>query len=405
MAWLYAMVPPRQSLIDVPLRPPRQPLIDALRGFALLGVFLVNLRFYSLDALLDEAAQQALPSAALDHAVRTGMGWLVDMKAVTIFSLLFGMGFAMQMEMRPGLVPHLRRMGALALIGLLHATVLWWGDILLTYAVVGLLLPLFRHLGNRGLLVAGLVAALFLPPLLSPWMREWVLTLTPRTQMYGNALDALSSGTLWQAWWQNLVLGGWVRLTNWALLLFVLGRFLLGYWAGRRGLLQRPEQHLPLLWGLCVGGAVVGAVFLCIEAAAPALKAHWPLLRDGVPGYLLRVSYRVAPLALGIAIACGFALLYLRPWAERGLRVLVPAGRMTLSNYLLQSLVCVPLFAGFGLGIGPSHGLWPVLLVAAIVFPLQLWLSTWWLRRYYFGPAEWLWRSLSDGQRLPMRRA
>jgi len=392
-------------LIDVPLRPPRQPLIDALRGFALLGVFLVNLRFYSLDALLDEAAQQALPSAALDHAVRTGMGWLVDMKAVTIFSLLFGMGFAMQMEMRPGLVPHLRRMGALALIGLLHATVLWWGDILLTYAVVGLLLPLFRHLGNRGLLVAGLVAALFLPPLLSPWMREWVLTLTPRTQMYGNALDALSSGTLWQAWWQNLVLGGWVRLTNWALLLFVLGRFLLGYWAGRRGLLLRPGEHLSLLWGLCVGGAVVGVVFLCIEAAAPALKAQWPLLRDGVPGYLLRVSYRVAPLALGIAIACGFALLYLRPWAERGLRVLVPAGRMTLSNYLLQSLVCVPLFAGFGMGIGPSHGLWPVLLVAAIVFPLQLWLSAWWLRRYYFGPAEWLWRSLSEWQRLPMRRA
>jgi len=236
-------------------------------------------------------------------------------------------------------------------------------------------------------------------------MREWVLTLTPRTQMYGNALDALSSGTLWQAWWQNLVLGGWVRLTNWALLLFVLGRFLLGYWAGRRGLLQRPEQHLPLLWGLCVGGAMVGVVFLCIEAAAPALKAHWPLLRDGVPGYLLRVSYRVAPLALGIAIACGFALLYLRPWAERGLRVLVPAGRMTLSNYLLQSLVCVPLFAGFGLGIGPLHGLWPVLLVAAIVFPLQLWLSAWWLQRYYFGPAEWLWRSLSEWQRLPMRRA
>lgn len=399
------MGPPRQSLNDAPPRPPRQPLIDALRGFALLGVFLVNLRFYSLDALLDEAAQQALPSAALDHAVRTGMGWLVDMKAVTIFSLLFGMGFAMQMEMRPGLVPHLRRMGALVLIGLLHATVLWWGDILLTYAVVGLLLPLFRHLGNRGLLVAGLVAALFLPALLSPWMREWVLTLTPRTQMYGNALDALSSGTLWQAWWQNLVLGGWVRLTNWALLLFVLGRFLLGYWAGRRGLLQRPGEHLSLLWGLCVGGAVVGVVFLCIEAAAPALKAQWPLLRDGVPGYLLRVSYRVAPLALGIAIACGFALLYLRPWAERGLRVLAPAGRMTLSNYLLQSLVCVPLFAGFGLGIGPSHGLWPVLLVAAIVFPLQLWLSAWWLRRYYFGPAEWLWRSLSEWQRLPMRRA
>jgi len=390
--------------IGAPVRVPRQPLIDALRGFALLGVFLVNLRFYSLDALLDDATQQALPSAGLDQVLRTGMGWLVDMKAVTIFSLLFGLGFAMQMEARPGLGPHLRRMAALALIGLLHATVLWWGDILLTYAVVGLLLPLFRHLGNRALVVAGLVCALFLPPLLSPWMREWVMTLAPRAQMYAHALDALSNGTLWQAWWQNLVLGGWVRLTNWALLFFVLGRFLLGYWAGRRGLLQYPERHLRLLRSLCVGGAIVAAAFLCVETWAPALKAQWPVLRAGVPGYLLRVSYRVAPLALGIAIACGFALLYLRPWAERGLRVLVPAGRMTLSNYLLQSLVCVPLFAGFGLGIGYSHGLWPMLLVAAIVFPLQLWLSAWWLRRFYFGPAEWLWRSLSEWQRLPMRR-
>lgn len=398
------MTPARPLSTDACPRAPRQPLIDALRGFALLGVFLVNLRFYSLDALLEEATQQALPSAGLDQLLRTGMGWLVDMKAVTIFSLLFGLGFAMQMEARPGVVAHLRRMGALALIGLLHATVLWWGDILLTYALVGLLLPLFRPLGNRGLVVAGLVCALFLPPLLSPWMREWVMTLAPRAQMYGNALAALSTGSLWDAWWQNLVLGGWVRLTNWALLFFVLGRFLLGYWAGRRGLLQQPRQHLPLLRGLCVGGAVIGLLFLCLDAQAPALKAQWPVLRAGLPGYLLRVGYRVAPLALGIAIACGFALLYLRPWAERWLRVLVPAGRMTLSNYLLQSLVCVPLFAGFGLGVGYAHGLWPVLLVAAMGFPLQLWLSAWWLQRYYFGPAEWLWRSVSEWQRLPMRR-
>lgn len=388
------------------MRPPRQPLIDALRGFALLGVFLVNLRFFSLDALLDEAAQQALPSAGLDQALRTGMGWLVDLKAVTLFSLLFGMGFAMQMDARgpAGIAPHLRRMLALALIGLLHATLLWWGDILLTYALVGLLLPLFRRLNGRGLVVMGLLFALFLPPLLSPWMRDWVLTLTPRAEVYAQGLASLSSSSVAKAWWQNLMLGGWVRLTNWALLFFVLGRFLLGYWAGRQGLLQAPCEHRRTLGWLCVGGAAMAAVFLALEAAAPALKHALPALRSGVPGYLLRVSYRVAPLALGIAIAAAFALLYLRPWAERWLCLLAPAGRMALSNYLLQSAICVPLFAGFGLGIGPYHGLWPILPVAAIVFPLQLWLSAAWLRRYYFGPAEWLWRSLSEGRRLPMTR-
>lgn len=111
-------------------RPPRLPLIDALRGFALLGVFLVNLRFFSLDALMTEAAQQALPSAALDHALRTGMEWLLDMKAITLFSLLFGMGVAMQKEDNtPGrMAAHLRRMAVLPVIGLLHSVLLWWGD-------------------------------------------------------------------------------------------------------------------------------------------------------------------------------------------------------------------------------------------------------------------------------------
>lgn len=387
-------------------RPPRQPLIDALRGFALLGVFLVNLRFFSLDALMTEAAQQALPSAALDHALRTGMEWLLDMKAITLFSLLFGMGVAMQMEGNtPGrMAAHLRRMAVLLVIGLLHSVLLWWGDILLVYAVVGLLLPLFRHLGNRALLVSGVAIALLLPPLLSPWIRDWVALLTPRAQMNAMALDALANGTLAQAWWRNLQLAAWLKLSNWALLFFVLGRFLLGYWAGRRGLLQQPQAHLPLLRSLAAGGLLLGAAFLWIDAAADVLKQAWPVLRGGVPGYLLRVSYRVAPLALGIAAAAIFALLYLRPWAERVLRVFVPAGRMALSNYLLQSAICVPLFAGFGLGIGPLHGLWPVLLVAAVVFPLQLWVSAWWLRGHRFGPVEWLWRSASEGQWLPLRR-
>ncbi|WMJ70917.1 DUF418 domain-containing protein [Stenotrophomonas sp. 24(2023)] len=387
-------------------RTPRQPLIDALRGFALLGVFLVNLRFFSLDALLTETAQQGLPHPLLDQAIRTSMEWLVDLKAIALFSLLFGMGVAMQLdERRPGSVAaHLRRMGVLLLIGLLHSALLWWGDILLTYALVGLLLPLFRRFSDRGLLLAGLFFALLLPPLLSPWIREWVALLTPRAQMNAQALQALSAGSLGQAWWHNLQMAGWLRLSNWALLLFVLGRFLLGYWAGRRGVLQQPAQHLPLLRGIALWGLVLAAVFLWVDTNADLLKQAWPALRSGVPGYLLRVSYRVAPLALGLAAAAIFTLLYLRPWAERVLRVFIPAGRMALTNYLLQSLICVPLFAGFGAGIGPWQGLWPVLLVAALVFPLQLWASAWWLRGHYFGPVEWVWRSASEGRALPMRR-
>ncbi|MGQ5675291.1 hypothetical protein ACUJ4Z_14985, partial [Lacticaseibacillus paracasei] len=88
----------------------------------------------------------------------------------------------------------------------------------------------------------------------------------------------------------------WLKLSNWALLFFVLGRFLLGYWAGRRGLLQQPQAHRPLLRSIALGGLLLTAAFLWIDAHADALKQAWPVLRTGVPGYLLRVAYRVAPL-------------------------------------------------------------------------------------------------------------
>ncbi|KAF1012735.1 MAG: hypothetical protein GAK31_03952 [Stenotrophomonas maltophilia] len=386
-------------------RTPRQPLIDALRGFALLGVFLVNLRFFSLDALLTDSAQQGLPHPLLDQAIRTSMEWLVDMKAITLFTLLFGMGVAMQLDTRRSgsVAMHLRRMGVLLLIGLLHSALLWWGDILLTYALVGLLLPLFRRCSDRSLLLWGVCIA-FLPALLSPWVRQWVALLLPRADMNAALVQALASGSPVQAAWHNLLFAAWMRLTNWGLLFFVLGPFLLGYWAGRRGVLQQPLQHLPLLRALALGGLLLGAVFLWVDNHADALKQAWPALRSGVPAFLLRVAYRVAPLALGIAAAALFALLYLQPWAERVLRMFIPAGRMALTNYLAQSLICVPLFAGFGAGIGPWQGLWPALLVAALVFPLQLWASAWWLRGHYFGPVEWLWRSASEGRWLPLRR-
>lgn len=391
---------------DARLARPRHELIDALRGFALLGVFLVNLTFLSLYAFLPEAERAGLATARLDGIVAVAMTWLVDVKAITVFSLLFGLGFALQME-RAGAGSsrrHVRRMLGLAAIGIVHGWFVWWGDILLTYAVVGLLLPLFRHASARMLIALGLAFALLLPPLLSPWVRPLLQGLPRAGEVYAQALQAFGSDGWSAVLVQNIATAQWARVANWALLLFVLGRFLLGYWAGRTGLLQYPQRHRALLWRLFVGALVVGVLGMLVEAFQAAWRERFPPLNGEFCKYAIRVVMRAAPLALGVAGACGFALLYLFEPARRWLCRLAPVGRMALTHYLLQSFIGIALFYGIGLGLGPRHGLAVVMMIGVAVFVLQVMVSHWWLQRFHFGPVEWAWRWLTYGRRPELRR-
>ncbi|MDR6841451.1 DUF418 domain-containing protein [Pseudoxanthomonas sacheonensis] len=384
----------------------RHDLIDALRGFALGGVLMVNLASLTLYEFLPDAARASLPTAGFDAIALQAMELLVNIKFITLFSLLFGLGFSLQMERaqaKGGLARFVRRLLILLAIGLIHSYFIWWGDILLTYAVVGLLLVCFRHASNRVLLAAGLTLALLLPPLLSPYMREVLSEWPKQAEAYAGALVAFSSPSLTEALRGNIDMANWARVSNWALLCFVLGRFLLGYWAGRRGLLQYPHRHKVLIVRLfwwCLG---IGVAMTVLQFTQAGLRQHYPLLDSEASKFLIRVLLRAGPLALGIAYATGFALLFLRPWWRRGLGVLAPMGRMALTHYLSQSLIGIGLFYAIGLGIGPRWGLagWGLAWVA--IFTTQIALSHWWLARFRFGPMEWAWRSLTYGRRQPMR--
>lgn len=386
----------------------RHVLIDALRGCALLGVFLVNLRAISLYDFLDEAGRAALPTARFDAAADAAMGLLVDVKAITVFSLLFGVGFALQMarigdDDAAGVRRYLRRLAVLAAIGLLHAVFVWWGDILLTYAVVGVALLAFRHASPRTLLAAGVVCAILLPPLLSPWMRDWLAHVPKQADAYAAAYAGFASPSIVDAFRANVDLALWARTANWALVGFVLGRFLLGDWAGRTGLLQAPDAHRARLQWICGVAFAIALAALWLSSVQADLRVRWPLLDTATGKYAIRAALRLEPLAGGIAFASGFALLYLRLAWRNLLSVFAPVGRMALTHYLLQSVVCVPVFYGFGLGVGPRFGMVAVLAGGIGVFALQVVASRWWLRRYRFGPVEWGWRALTYGARPPFR--
>ncbi len=387
----------------------RHEVIDALRGFALAGVALVNLRYLSLYALLPKETREALPSAGFDGVVLSLMGWLLDAKFITLFSLLFGLGFALQVERDDRAASagdarrYLRRVLGLALIGALHGWCLWWGDILLTYAAVALLMLPLSRLGDRMLLLLALVLAL-LPGLVAPWVRPWLPPLPSGPEAFAQGLAAFSTPSLAVAFQGNAELANWARMSNWGLLCFVLSRFLLGYWAGRRGLLQDPARHLGLLRRLCIGGGLLGLALLLVAGLQAELREAVPLLQAPLARRALRMVGRLESIAIGVAYASGFVLLFLQPAWRRWLGAFAPVGRMALTHYLLQSVAGVGLFYAIGFGIGPGGGLWPVLLAWAAIFGLQLWISPYWLARYHHGPVEWLWRWSTRGERPPFRR-
>ncbi len=386
----------------------RHDVIDALRGFALLGVWLVNLLSLSLYEFMDAARRSALPTAGFDALAGEAMAWLVNIKFITLFSLLFGVGFALQLERaqargQDALARYVRRLLVLLAIGAVHAWCVWWGDILFTYAVVALLLIPFRRASDRVLLAAGVVVAL-LPPLLAPLVRPLLPALPGQPDMYARASVAFASGGWAQVLEVNREMSSWARISNWALVCFVLGRFLLGYWAGRKGLLQAPEAHRPLLRRILAGALLAWLLATVLGLVQAPLRAAWPAIDIEPVKIAIRMLLRVAPLALGIAYAAGFVLLFLRVgWAKR-LGILAPLGRMALSNYLAQSVLGIAVFYGVGLGVGPAWGMVGVLLAWLAVLALQLWWSHRWLQRFTHGPVEWLWRWATHGQRPRLRR-
>jgi len=371
-------------------------LIDALRGFALAGVLLANLHPFSLYEFLDEAARMRLPTYGFDVWARYATNLMVTGKALTLFSLLFGIGFCTQLERAQakgvGLAPYLRRTVALLLIGCLHTYLLWWGDILLTYALLAFVLIAFRRLSNRMLLISGLVLALSWP-LLKPVIEHLQPNgLAGVPQMHAANLAAFSSNSPAAVFTQNIAYSHWNRWAGWGVPPFVFAGFLLGYWAGRMRVLSEPHAHRALLFTVAVVGGSVGLATSIAEPRIELAGLHVLLQRLG-------------PLGMACAYGACFALLFHRPAWHRWLRRLAPFGRMALTNYLLQTVLCVALFYGIGLGLGPNGG-YPVrFLVFAAMLTGQIAFSHWWLARYRFGPVEWAWRCATYAHLQPLRRA
>ncbi len=394
----------------------RYAILDILRGFALLGIVLANFPEFSLYTFLSPEAASSMPSAGADRVVRWLQGIFVDGKFYTIFSLLFGVGFSIilsntQKRGADGLRIFYRRMLILLLIGFLHLMFIWSGDILMLYALMGMLLPLFRNMSDRGLL--GCAAVLLLLPVLVDSVTEaaGVSLSAPAVSLqqkycarYGitdeNFAYWLRDVGSYREVFEFLVQGACVRMQEFIegnRYFKVLGLFLIGFCIGRRRLYADLAAYRPRLRRIAIAGLALGLPCSVLYV--------WGSLNSHPFGLGLHsLTYFASAYPLGFAYVALLCLLYLRRPQLRCFRTLAAPGRMALTNYIFQSVFGMLIFYGTGLGFGASVGLSRVALIAFVVYLFQAAFSSLWISRFNFGPLEWLWRMLTYGRTFPFRR-
>ena len=394
-------------------------LIDVVRGFALFGVLLANLVWITTDVVLTDARLSQLPTAPLDRIVEPLVAFFVDHKFYTLFSFLFGLGFAIQLsraeERRHNVVAvYARRVSILAVIGLLHIALVWYGDILLVYAIGGFGLLAVRHWNARLLIILAFTLALFARAAVGVF--PLIAGASGTAQVDGEVEEdadkerklAIFDGTSYRAiarenasfYYRDIVAGS----VGLFLLPQVFARFIFGLYVGRRNWARRTTELRPILRRLLPWTIAVGVVGNGTALVIDHLQ-HAKVL--GPDSYWVHAAAPVEEagiLALALAYLSALVLLFHRSatWHRR-LGYLAPVGRMALTNYLTHSVLYFVLFTGVGLGLYGEVGPASCVALAVIIFAAQMTFSGWWLARYRFGPAEWVWRTLTYRQRQPMR--
>lgn len=385
--------------------------IDALRGFALFGILLANLPDFMGLSFAGERAP-ALIGDVDPQVFNALFNFVLDGKFYTIFSLLFGLGFSLQLDRLDkrganGRAIFWRRMAVLFAIGICHLSFIWSGDILMLYALIGFTLPLFRPLSDRMLLVVAAIlifavpfAGVYFINLRNP---QWIAPVYDAAM----GLYVAAGGDAQTEYFDELAQGGWDsiprraasewlfyiggKLESWRIPK-VLGIMLVGMWAGRRLVAGELLGNRRLLWAVLVAGLAISVPFNLVYAQQqPHEQTHWASLAGTVPA--------------GLAYAAAFLLT--APQLPRVIAALAPVGRMALTNYLATSGIAVIVFYGIGFGMMGHLTVAPVYLGGIALFALMILWSRWWLARHAQGPMEALWRRLTypSGQRARVATA
>lgn len=361
--------------------------LDVTRGMAVLGILVFNIRFFASSMHTSQWPASLWP-AWWDRLAESLIDVLVAGKFLSIFAILFGYGTVIMQDRaraagRPFARVYARRLAALAAFGLVHGLLIWFGDILFHYAVVGVALLLFRNKEPRALLTwsVALMSLLWIvvflsevsgaDPLRDPEMKTWVW----KRIVYDHLV--YSSGTFAEIHqvrvmdWTTSVLNHLVFYPQ------ILGLFLLGAYLARRRLLHDVRANRAALAKLALWTGGAGLALTAVSGPLPDL------------------SYVAGGPVIGLFYVAVLGLLMGDPAWERRLQPLAFVGRTAFTNYIMQSVVCTLIFYGYGLGLYGRLGPLATTGLALALYTVQVFVSRAWLHRFRMGPLEWVWRVLT----------
>jgi len=398
----------------------RADILDILRGIALLGICLANYPVFSLYIFQSSEVLEKMPTAMIDKWISYFHFTFIDGKFYSLFSLLFGIGFSIILlrtrTKGMGLSIFYRRIVILLLMGLAHSLLLWEGDILLLYALIGLLLPLFRNVPDKKLIFLWALFIMF--PIFMDLIKVLTdnhLNMSKPIEKMALAADKVNGITdaNWRTWLldhqsymdlirynQSGIFWRYQGLLENNRIFKVLGMFLLGLYVGRKLIYRKLEENKALLKQIQFYGFVVGLP-VSIAHAYLSLDAHY--LPEAF-ALLDTVAYAFSVVPLSLAYTCTICLWFLKGSHRKLLQLFSAPGRMALTNYILQTVLGISIFYGLGLGMGGKTGLIYVVLIAIAVYSLEIVLSHFWLKYFNYGPLEWLWRQLTYGKKLPLKK-
>jgi len=373
--------------------------IDAARGIAILGIFIVNIGAFSAP-FFRYGGEDLYWQQPIDQFTLAINDIFFQASFYTLFSILFGFGIQLMKESLERKEMHapsilIRRLSALIAFGMIHAFLIWHGDILLSYGLIGFLLLLFLNRKNSTLLgwaIALLGGSTFLFSTLLYMMRDHLDQLN--LQAIEQAFESYQSSNLFVIWSQNYqdwqVNHGMMGFMLLAVILLPL--FLIGMYMARKRWLHEPEKYRSLLHK----GWIITLMIFIVFKAGPYVfgnPAWFSVIQDYIGGTASALFYIVT-----------LTLLAQKLIGKKLLAPFAAVGRMAFTNYIFQSVVCFFLFYGIGLGLYGRLTPFIGIVLAVGIFILQIFLSNWWLNRCYYGPLEWIWRNFTYGERLPLRR-
>ena len=389
--------------------------LDFLRGFAVLGILVMNIQSFAMPdpAYFNPTVYGDL--TGVNFLVWLGSHLFFDSKFMTIFSMLFGAGlflFCSGKESRK-LAPagyHYRRTLWLLLFGCVHAYLLWNGDILVWYSLSAFIVYLFRHVRpiwlitwGIGFLAVGTALYLMFHFTMQYWPPESIkgglMFWRPGDEVVLERLEIYRSG--WVEQMSDRVPSSLVMHT-FIYLIFgiwrIVGAMLIGMAMMKTGVLSAERSnrfyYIMLLVGAVVGLSMIG------YGASKNITHNWSFEYSMYGGSLFNYW---GSIALALAYISALMLIVKKDLFARCRRRLGNVGRMAFTNYILMTIICTTLFYGHGFGLIGSVPRWGQLVITIVIWVVIVVLSNYWLKRYRFGPLEWLWRSLTYKKRHEMK--